>query len=56
MISLKKARGDGKLDEFAKERDGDAPGNEEAFNRTLASMAGTSKSGPETSKPGRSGD
>jgi hypothetical protein len=56
MTSLREAREAGKLDQFAKDRDGDAPGDEAAFNRALQSMAGKSKAVPEASKPRRSGD
>lgn len=56
MTNLRKARDEGKLDQFAKEHEADAPGDEDAFNRALASMAGKSKPAPETSKPDRSGD
>jgi hypothetical protein len=51
-INLRKAREQGKLDQFAKDRDADtAPGNEAAFNRVLQAMAGTSKEAPEASSP-----
>ena len=43
MTNLKKARESGSLDQFAKDRDADAPGDETAFNATLQSMAGKSK-------------
>ena len=56
MTSLKRAREQGKLDQFAKEHDADAPGDEEAFNRALQSMAGKTKAVPEASKPDRSDD
>jgi hypothetical protein len=57
MATLKKARDEGKVAEFAANRDADTPpGDEQAFNRTLASMAGKSKPKPETSKPDRSDD
>jgi hypothetical protein len=55
-ISLAAARKQGKLDQFAKDRESDAPGDEEAFNRALQSMAGKSKAVPAASKQGRSGD
>lgn len=48
-ISLSEARKAGKLEQFAKDRENDAPGDEDAFNATLASMAGTSKAVPEAS-------
>jgi hypothetical protein len=52
LSTLREAREQGKLDEFAKERDNDTPpGDEDAFNRALRSMAGTSKEAPEASKP-----
>ena len=51
MTTLKQARDQGKLDQFAKDREADAPGDEAAFNRALQSMAGKSKSVPETSLP-----
>ena len=55
-LSLADARKQGKLDQFAAERDVNAPGDEAAFNRALQSMAGKSKAVPATSKPGRSDD
>lgn len=55
-LTLAEARRQGKLDDFAQGREGDCPGNEAAFNRTLASMAGKSKPAPGTSKPGHSDD
>lgn len=54
--TLAEARREGKLDQFAREHEADAPGDEDAFNRALASMAGKSKAGPEASKPDRSDD
>ena len=56
MTTLKQARESGNIDQFAKERDADAPGDEAAFNRALQSMAGKSKADQEASKPGRSDD
>ena len=57
MTSLRKAREQDKIAEFAAKRDADTPpGDEAAFNLALSSMAGTSKSVPETSKPHRSDD
>jgi len=50
MKSLRKARDEGKLDQFIAEHDGEE-GDEDAFNATLASMAGTSKAVPEASSP-----
>lgn len=57
MTTLRKARDDGKLDQFIAEREAEgAPaGDEKAFNRALSSMAGKSKAVPGASKPGRSG-
>lgn len=55
MTTLKDAREQGKLKEFIAEHKGDAPGDADAFARTLDAMAGTSKSEPETSKPRRRG-
>jgi hypothetical protein len=49
--SLRKARESGSLDQFAKDHEADAPGDEAAFNRTLQSMAGKSKAVPEASSP-----
>ena len=56
MSTLRKAREDGKLDQFTKEHEADAPGDEDAFNRALRSMAGKSKEAPAASKPDRSDD
>ena len=56
MTNLRKAREQGKLAEFVAEHKQDAPGDQTAFDATLSSMAGKSKSKPGTSKPGRSGD
>ena len=50
-VNLRQARESGSLDQFAKDREADAPGDETAFNRALQSMAGKSKSVPETSPP-----
>lgn len=41
MTTLKDARDKGKLKEFIAEHKGDAPGNADAFDRTLSAMAGT---------------
>ena len=51
MNNLREAREQGKLDQFAKDRETDAPGDEAAFNRALQSMAGKSKAVPATSPP-----
>ena len=56
QTSLKTARQQGKVDQFAKERDEAPPGDQAAFDATLQSMAGKSKAVPATSKPGRSDD
>lgn len=55
-LSLAKARAENKLDQFAQDRDASGPGDETAFNRALASMAGTSKATPAASKLPRSDD
>lgn len=54
MTTLRKAREEGKLDQFA--ADHEAPGDEAAFNRALQSMAGKSKEAPGASKPDAPGD
>lgn len=56
MTNLKQARDRGELDKFAKEHEGDAPGDADAFNRALRSMAGKSKPASGTSRPDRSDD
>lgn len=57
MISLRKARDEGTIKQFAKKRDADTPkGDANTFNRVLSSMAGTSKEAPVASRPGRSDD
>lgn len=57
MITLKQAREQGRLNQFSKEQDRNRPsGDEDAFNRALASMAGKSKAAPEACKPDRSDD
>ena len=55
-ISLAAARNQGKLDQFTKNHEADAPGDEAAFNTTLQSMAGKSKAVPEASPPDAPGD
>ena len=55
MTTLKQARESGKLDQFAKDREADAPGDEAAFNRALASMAQTSPAVPKASPKERGG-
>ncbi|CAH0497166.1 hypothetical protein NVSP9465_02223 [Novosphingobium sp. CECT 9465] len=54
--NLKQARDSGNLDQFAKDHEADAPGDADAFNRALASMARTSKEVPATSKKAFPGD
>jgi hypothetical protein len=56
MTNLRKARDEGKLDQFAKDHEADAPGDEAAFNRALQSMAGKSKAVPAASSPVAPGD
>jgi hypothetical protein len=56
MVTLKEARQNGALEQFVKERNDAPPGDKRSFDATLSSMAGKSKSEPETSKPGRSDD
>ena len=56
MTTLREARDSGKLDQFAKDRETDAPGDEAAFNATLLSMAGKSKADQEASSPDVPGD
>lgn len=55
MTTLRDARKSGDLAAFVAKREAKAspPGDEATFNRVLTSMAGTSKSVPETSKPRR---
>ena len=56
MTTLREARESGKLGQFAKDREADAPGDEAAFNRALRSMAGKSKAVPAASSPGEADD
>jgi hypothetical protein len=51
MITLREALKRGMLDRFIVERDEQPPADQEAFEATLNSMAGKSKSEPETSPP-----
>lgn len=51
MPNLRKAREEGKLAAFIAEREKHPPGDQDAFEATLNSMAGKSKSEPETSPP-----
>ena len=50
-ITLAEARKEGKLDQFIADRNGHPAGDQDAFDATLNSMAGRSKSEPETSPP-----
>ena len=56
MTTLRQAREQGKLDQFAADREADAPGDEAVFNATLQSMAGKSKAVPAASLPDALGD
>jgi hypothetical protein len=59
MTNLREARQQGKLEQFIAEREASptpSDGDEEAFNRALASMARTSKEAPVASKRRRSAD
>lgn len=56
MTTLRKARDTGNLKQFAADHESDPPGDEDAFNRLLGSMAGTSKAAPAASTPDRDGD
>jgi hypothetical protein len=51
MGTLRKAREEGKLEEFIGEREDQPPADQEAFEAVLNSMAGKSKSELETSPP-----
>ena len=56
MISLRQARDQGNLNKFVDQQElspTPSDGDEDAFNRALASMAGTSKEVPEASTPER---
>ncbi len=55
-ITLNEARKKGDLSAFEAEHANDPAGDEDAFNRALASMAGKSKPAPETSKPDHADD
>jgi hypothetical protein len=50
-ITLREALARCELDRFIAEREDQSPADQEAFDATLNSMAGKSKSGPETSLP-----
>jgi hypothetical protein len=49
MPNLRKARDEGKIEEFIAEREDQPPADKEAFHATLNSMAGKSKPAQETS-------
>ena len=52
MTSLKEARAKGRIEQFVEEHEAEAtPANAEAFDLTLASMAGKSKAAPKASMP-----
>jgi hypothetical protein len=55
-LTLKQAIDQKKLDQFADDHKADTPGDEDAFNRALASMAGTSKVVPAACPPDGSDD
>ena len=55
-ITLAEARKQGKVDQFVSEHRGQPPSDKAAFQATLNSMSGKSKSGPGTSTPGCSDD
>lgn len=55
MTTLREAREEGKLDEFAKAREGET-GDADAFNRAVTSMARKSKATPVASKKGNRDD
>jgi len=50
-LTLAEARQEGKLDQFVAEREDQEPADCDAFEATLNSMAGRSKSEPETCPP-----
>lgn len=54
-LTLAEARKQGKLDQFIAEHKNDPKSDKDAFDATLSSMAGNSKSKPGTSKQDRSG-
>lgn len=56
MKSLRKAREQGELEQFAKDHEADAPGDADAFNRVVASMARKSPAAPKASPKERGGD
>lgn len=56
MTTLKKAREEGKIDEFIAEHEADPPSDKARFDATLDAMAGRSKLAPETSTPDCSDD
>lgn len=54
--TLRQAREQGTIDQFASDHEVDTPGDETAFNATLQSMTGKSKAVSGASKPGAPGD
>lgn len=54
--TLRKARDEGQLDQFAADHEADPPGDEALFNATLQAMAGTSKAVREASCEAPDGD
>lgn len=56
MTNLKQARDQGKLDQFAKEHEAAAPGDVDAFNRVVTSMARKSRAAPKALPKERGGD
>lgn len=56
MDNLKQAREQGKIGQFAKERDKGDAGDETLFNATLQAMAGISTEAPEASCEAPDGD
>ena len=56
MKSLRQAREEGNLDQFAQDHEADEPGDEARFNATLQSMARTSKAVRAASDEAPNGD
>lgn len=55
-LTLKQAREQGKTSDFVNEHKADPDGDPDAFNRTLASMAGKSKEARKASSAGNADD
>lgn len=55
MTTLREARKMGALSQFAREHEADAPGDADAFNRALTSMARKSPAVPKASRKERDG-